>query len=168
MIRTAALIASLAPPVLSLGCACTPARHGNRDAIEKHTVNEVLTAWHLAADQGLFRFYFDQMTDDAVFMGTDASERWTKDEFMGYAREPFSDGNGWTYTQVESHIAFNEARDTAWGDEILSNEKYGILRGTSVLRREGGKWKIAHYSLTFLVPNDKAAEVVEVINRDEP
>jgi hypothetical protein len=101
-----------------------------------------------------------------IFMGTDATERWTREEFMGYAREPFSDGNGWTYTQVESHIAFDEDRNTAWGDEILSNERYGILRGTSVLRKVDDRWKIAHYSLTFLVPNDKAGAVVELIEQD--
>tara|TARA_E500000318_G_scaffold2060_2_gene2966 strand:- start:126192 stop:126536 length:345 start_codon:yes stop_codon:yes gene_type:complete len=111
----------------------------------------------------LYDLYFDAMTDDAVFLGTDASERWTKQEFMKYAREPFSDGNGWTYTQVESHIAFNDARDTAWVDEILENEKYGTMRGTAVLELIGDDWKIAHYSLTFLVPNEKAEQVVKVI-----
>ena len=134
--------------------------------IEAVSVNMTLTAWHLAADQGLYEMYFDFMTKDSIFLGTDASERWTKDEFMGYAKEPLSDGNGWTYKQVESHVAFDEDRNTAWVDEILVNEKYGTLRGTSVLKRHGKKWKIAHYSLTFLVPNEKAKGVVELIQAD--
>lgn len=144
-------------------CSSTQPRHAFYDDMEKVMANGVLTSWHLAADQGLYEFYFDQMTDDSVFLGTDASERWTKDEFMAYAREPFSDGNGWTYKQIESHIAFDDDRDTAWADELLENEKYGILRGTSVLRKVNDRWKIAHYSLTFLVPNEKASRVVEVI-----
>jgi ketosteroid isomerase-like protein len=145
------------------GCTQTQTRNTALDEMEAVMVNGVLTSWHLAADQGLYEFYFDQMTDDAIFLGTDATERWTKEEFMGYAREPFSDGNGWTYTQDEWHIAFDEDRNTAWGDEILRNEKYGILRGTSVLRKVNDRWKIAHYSLTFLVPNEKAGDVVEII-----
>lgn len=148
------------------GCAGTQSRHSFSDDFEKVNVNGVLTSWHLAADQGLYEFYFSRMTDDAVFLGTDASERWTKEEFMGYAREPFSDGNGWTYTQLESHIAFDADGNTAWADEILKNEKYGILRGTSVLRKVNDRWKIAHYSLTFLVPNEKAGQVVEIIAND--
>lgn len=152
--------------ILLTGCSGTQTRHSFSDDMEKVVINGVLTSWHVAADQGLYEFYFDQMTDDAVFLGTDASERWTKDEFMSYAREPFSDGNGWTYTQVESHIAFNDARDTAWADEILENEKYGTLRGTSVLRKVNDRWKIAHYSLTFLVPNGKAGRIVELIAGD--
>ncbi len=148
------------------GCASTQSRDTIFDEFEKVAVNGVLTSWHLAADQGLYEFYFDQMTDDAVFLGTDALERWTKEEFMGYAREPFSDGNGWTYTQVESHIALDSDGNTAWADEILKNEKYGVLRGTSVLRKVNDRWKIAHYSLTFLVPNEKAGQVVEIIAND--
>lgn len=149
--------------LLLASCASPQSRCGSGGDSDSMRVNAVLTAWHLAASEGSFDIYFDAMTDDSVFLGTDASERWTKLEFMGYAREPFSDGNGWTYTQVESHIAFDDDRDTAWADEILRNEKYGILRGTSVLNKVDGEWKIAHYSLTFLVPNEKAASVVEVI-----
>lgn len=147
-------------------CSGTQSRHSFYDGMEKVMANGVLTSWHLAADQGLYEFYFDQMTDDSVFLGTDASERWTKAEFMEYAREPFSDGNGWTYKQIESHIAFDDDRETAWADELLENEKYGILRGTSVLRKVNDRWKIAHYSLTFLVPNERAARVVEVIGEE--
>lgn len=152
--------------ILLAGCSSTQSRHTLSEDMEKVVINGVLTSWHVAADQGLHKFYFDQMTDDAVFLGTDSSERWTKDEFMEYARGPFSDGNGWTYTQAESHVAFNDARDTAWADEILENEKYGTLRGTSVLRKVNDRWKIAHYSLTFLVPNEKAGRVVEAIAGD--
>lgn len=144
-------------------CSSSQPRHSFNEDTEKAMVNGVLTSWHLAADHGLYAFYFDQMTDDSVFLGTDASERWTKDEFMAYAREPFSDGNGWTYEQVEHHVAFSHDHRTAWADEILEHEKYGTLRGTSVLRKVDGKWKIAHYSLSFLVPNEKAGEVVRVI-----
>lgn len=147
-------------------CSSSQPRHSFYEDTEKAMVNGVLTSWHLAADHGLYEFYFDQMTDDSVFLGTDASERWTKDEFMAYAREPFSDGSGWSYKQIESHIEFDEDQRTAWADEILEHEKYGTLRGTAVLRRVDGAWKIAHYSLTFLVPNERAGEVVRVIAGD--
>lgn len=129
-------------------------------------VDVVLDAWHDDASHGRFESYFDAMTEDSVFLGTDASERWTKQEFMGYAREPFSDGNGWAYTASDRFVAFDADGDTAWVDEIMTNEKYGTLRGTAVLRLEGDDWKIAHYSLTFLVPNEKAADVVGVIADD--
>lgn len=126
-------------------------------------VDHVLNTWHTDASTGNFDRYFDAMTRDSIFLGTDATERWTKDQFMGYAREPFSDGNGWTYTPSERFVAFSDHGHTAWVDELLTNAKYGTLRGTAVLQRRGDDWKIAHYSLTFLVPNEKAGSVVEVI-----
>ncbi len=146
------------------GCATVhPMRTSlDRDASE-FGVKMVLSAWHLAASQGLYELYFDSMTDDAVFLGTDASERWTKVEFMGYAREPFSDGHGWTYVSRGPAVAFSDDGQTAWIDEVLDHEKYGVLRGTGVLMKDGDDWKIAHYSLTFLVPNEIAGEVVELI-----
>jgi hypothetical protein len=151
--------------LLLASCTSMP-KHDAHAFNEVVFVDDVLNNWHLAASQGEFDAYFDAMTDDSVFLGTDASERWTKDQFMGYAREPFSDGSGWTYLPTERFVAFDDDRRTAWVDELLTNEKYGTLRGTAVLILEGDAWKIAHYSLTFLIPNEKAGEVVESIHAD--
>jgi hypothetical protein len=49
--------------------------------------------------------------------------------------------------------------DTRWFDEILLNKKLGHCRGTGVVQRINGEWKLAHYSLTLLIPNDIAAAV---------
>ena len=132
-------------------------------SLRKMDIDMVMNTWHLAAANGSFGAYFNRMCDDAVFLGTDASERWTKAEFMEYAREPFSDGHGWTYHPRDRFVAFSDDGQTAWIDEVLNHEQYGVLRGTGVLVYDGQEWKIAQYSLTFLVPNEKAKSVVEVI-----
>ena len=44
-------------------------------------INSVLDAWHNAAAKADFKGYFNLMTDDAIFTGTDATEHWDKDEF---------------------------------------------------------------------------------------
>jgi len=49
-------------------------------------------------------------------------------------------------------------------DEKLRNERYGEVRGTGVLRRTDAGWKIAHYSMTFLVPNERTPAVVLAIS----
>jgi hypothetical protein len=46
-----------------------------------------------------------------------------------------------------------------WFDEILFNEKLGHCRGTGIVKLIDNEWKIAHYSLTMLVPNEIATEV---------
>jgi hypothetical protein len=35
---------------------------------------------------------------DGIFIGTDATERWTVAEFKAYAKPHFDKGRGWTYT----------------------------------------------------------------------
>ena len=90
-------------------------------------------------------------------MGTDKTERWTIDAFKSYAAPAFEDGHGWTYKVVERN--WEGEGDTRWFDEILLNEKLGHCRGTGVVEKVGGNWKIAHYSLTLLIPNDIAETV---------
>jgi ketosteroid isomerase-like protein len=149
--------------ILLAGCTTTQTRTEVPPESQTTRVNGVLVSWHFAAAHGSYDYYFALMTDDSIFLGTDATERWTKAEFMEYAKEPFADGEGWTYTPQAFHVDFSDDGRTAWTDEILKNEKYGLLRGTGVLVRENGGWKIAHYSLTFLVPNEKAGQVVKII-----
>lgn len=152
-------------PLLA-SCASNTARTQWDQRVDRETVGMVLDGWHADAAAGNFDEYFGAMTDDSVFLGTDAGERWSREQFMDYAREPFSDGSGWIYFPSERCVAFDADRSTAWVDELLTNAKYGTLRGTAVLERIDGEWKIAHYSLTFLVPNEKAGAVVDVIGGD--
>lgn len=131
----------------------------------------VLDVWHGAAARGNANDYFQRMTSDAVFLGTDRTERWTRAEFEAFARPYFDGTEAWTYTPTERHVDFPEAParghdepSIGWIDEVLWNEKYGYCRGTGVLEynRHSG-WRIAHYSLSFLVPNDSSAAVMEAI-----
>ena len=74
-----------------------------------------------------------------------------------YAAPAFADGHGWSYTVIERNVEGDG--DTRWFDEILLNKKLGHCRGTGVVQRINGEWKLAHYSLTLLIPNDIATAV---------
>jgi ketosteroid isomerase-like protein len=126
-------------------------------------VADVLDDFHAAAAVADEERYLGHLAPDAVFLGTDASERWTVEEFRAFVHPYFSKGRGWTYVATERHVMLAADGNLAWFDETLGNEKYGKLRGTGVLRKEEGRWKIVHYSMTFLVPNDVAPAVVDVI-----
>ena len=117
----------------------------------------LLDGLHQDAHEGNFQSYFERYTSDAVFLGTDKSERWSMDEFKAYAEPAFADGRGWTYEVVERN--WEGDSQTLWFDEILFNEKLGHCRGTGVVEWVKGEWKIAHYALTMLVPNEIAADV---------
>jgi len=120
-------------------------------------LDSLIDGLHKDAHEGNFETYFARYTNDAVFMGTDKTERWTIDAFKAYAAPAFEDGHGWTYEVVERN--WEGDGDTRWFDEILFNEKLGHCRGTGVVEKVGDNWKIAHYSLTLLIPNDIAETV---------
>ena len=120
-------------------------------------LDALLNGLHLDAHKGNFESYFDRYSTDAVFLGTDKTERWTIEEFKAYAKPAFSDGHGWTYSVIERN--WEGDGNTRWFDEILLNEKLGHCRGTGVVELIKGEWKISHYALTMLVPNSIAAKV---------
>jgi ketosteroid isomerase-like protein len=120
-------------------------------------INALLDGLHNDAHKGNYEAYFKRYTSDAVFLGTDKTERWTIKEFKAYAKPAFSDGHGWTYKVADRNI--EGEGNIRWFDEIVFNKKLGHCRGTGVVQLINGEWKIAHYALTMLIPNSIAKEV---------
>lgn len=127
----------------------------------KKQVSQVLDNWHKAAAESNYNAYFDAMTDDAIFIGTDATENWTKPEFQAYAKPHFDKGKAWSFTCIERNIYFNSDQTIAWFDELL-NTQMKICRGSGVLVLLNGKWKIKHYVLSMTIPNDTSDAVIKI------
>ena len=144
--------------VLSLsGCKSTM----ENQTISKANVNTTLDAWHKAAAEANYNDYFSLMADDAVFIGTDATENWNKTAFQAYAKPHFDKGKAWRFTALERHIYFDETGKTAWFDELL-NTQMKICRGSGVLVKIGKEWKIKQYVLSMTIPNENSNEVIKV------
>jgi ketosteroid isomerase-like protein len=127
-------------------------------------VDLVLDDWHDAAGKADFDRYFDHFaSDSAVFMGTDATERWTVAEFKPWARPYFERGKAWNFTPVDRHVYVAEGGHLAWFDESLDTPNLGPARGSGVLKLVDGKWKIAHYNLSIPIPNAIADTVVKQV-----
>ena len=86
----------------------------------KAEINNTLDAWHKAAAEANFNNYFDTMTDDAIFIGTDASERWTKTELFSFCEPYFKKGKAWDFKAFDRKIYFSEDGKTAWFNELLN------------------------------------------------
>lgn len=127
------------------------------------SVNATLDALHQSASVANADAYFALFSDNAVFIGTDASEVWTIAEFKDYAMPHFNKGTGWAYHPYQRHLYFSEDGNTAWFDELLKNKKLGITRGTGVLVKQEGSWKIAQYHLAIPIPNAIANDVATQI-----
>ena len=127
----------------------------------KANINATLDAWHKAAAEANYNDYFNLMTDNAVFIGTDATENWNKTNFRAFAKPFFDKGKAWNFTVLERHIYFDKTGKMAWFDELL-NTQMKICRGSGVLVKIGTEWKIQHYVLSMTIPNDNTNEVVKI------
>ncbi|MFV8368083.1 nuclear transport factor 2 family protein [Flavobacterium sp. LB2R40] len=129
--------------------------------VSKANINSALDSWHKAAAEANYNAYFALMADDAIFIGTDATENWNKTAFQAYAKPHFDKGKAWSFTTLERHIYFEKSGKTAWFDELL-NTQMKICRGSGVMVKIGNDWKIKHYVLSMTIPNENSDEVVKV------
>jgi ketosteroid isomerase-like protein len=126
---------------------------------ETTRIAAVLDDWHAAAAAADEVRYFSHFAPNAVFLGTDATERWTVEEFRRYAHPYFARGKAWSFRPAARHIAFSPDGSVAWFDERLDTPNLGPARGSGVLVRESGAWKITHYDLSVPIPNELMSEV---------
>lgn len=136
------------------------------DQASSKAVGDVLDDFHQAAAQADGKRYFDHFTENAVFLGTDLSERWNTEQFKAYALPYFSKGQGWTYHPKSRYVYLSPDGKTAWFDEVLENDKFGLTRGSGVLLKTEGGWKVAQYHLTLPVPNSLIDTLVKMIDAE--
>jgi len=146
--------------------ACTASvEYENETAPTKSDIDKVLDDWHKAAADADFERYFGHFENDSsIFMGTDATERWTVAEFKPWSKPYFDRGKAWSFTPVERYVYFSDNGKTAWFDESLDTPNLGPSRGTGVLRKTKDGWKISHYNLTVPIPNELVDEFIPKID----
>ena len=138
---------------------------GQVPAPESAAVAAALDAFHSAAARADEAAYFALLAPNGVFLGTDATERWDKAAFRAFAHPYFSQSKGWAFTPRDRHLDFSRDGNVAWFDELLDSATYGECRGTGVLEKVDGAWKITQYHLTIPMPNDLAKEFVARIRQ---
>lgn len=131
---------------------------------DRAAIAAVLDDWHDAAARADEARYFAHFSADAVFLGTDATERWKLAEFRVFAHPFFAKGKAWTFRAVRRNVDFDEAGRVAWFDEALETQNLGPCRGSGVMLRDAaGVWRIAQYNLTITVPNERFDEVKKLL-----
>jgi hypothetical protein len=128
-------------------------------------IDALLTAWHHAAAVADETVYFGTLAPGAVFIGTDATERWTKEEFEKWAMPHFQGGSAWVFAACERHIYLSADGGSAWFDELLDSKSYWPCRGSGALQKMNGKWRIVHYVLSLTIPNSVAKEIKPIVEK---
>ena len=135
------------------GCTPTPVSAVIAEE-EKTLINKTLDSFNRAAGASHFDEYFAFYTDDAIFTGTDANERWDKKAFMVWARPHFEQKKAWNFTSLERHVFIDSLGSLAWFDELLSTQMK-ICRGSGILVKTGPDWKLKQYILSTTIPNEQ-------------
>jgi hypothetical protein len=148
--------------VLLLGCSAPLQKIENNNL----KINATLDSWHNAAANAQFDLYFSYMTENGVFIGTDATENWQNDAFRVFSKPFFDKGKAWNFKVLERNIYFNKSKNTAWFDELLDTQMK-ICRGSGVLIKEGKNWRIAHYILSMTIPNENTDDVIKIKEKTE-
>ncbi|MFD2563770.1 nuclear transport factor 2 family protein [Aquimarina rubra] len=124
----------------------------------KQNINRVLEQWHKAAADASFDSYFGLMTEDAIFIGTDATENWDLKSFKAFSKPYFDKGKAWSFSTLERNIFVKPETNFAWFDELLDTQM-GICRGSGVLAKTTKGWKVKHYVLSIAIPNENVKEI---------
>ena len=137
--RSPLALALLVVALSSASAACSGgppppamAKAADSGADEKE-IARVLDDWHEAAARAEEARYFGHFAPGAVFLGTDASERWTLDAFRTWAHPKFASGKAWTMKSRRRSVMVARSGDFAWFDEDLDTPNLGPARGTGVL-----------------------------------
>ncbi len=133
---------------------------------EKAQISNLIDNWHNAASKADQKAYFDFIAEDGIYIGTDETEIWTKQQFFEWSKPYFDKGKAWSFTAISRNIYLSEDRVLAWFDELLYSGRTK-LRGSGVLQKGDDGWKLKHYVLSLPVPNDKFKEVVDIIKKEQ-
>src|SRR5688572_28094984 len=146
---------------IGLFLPCSAQKQKSADAI-----NQLLDQWHKAAADANSTLFFGSMAEDAIYIGTDATERWTKTEFMTFAKPYFDRGNAWDFKPHDRDLHVTSNGKNAWFSELLTTWM-GICRGSGVLRKTKAGWKIEQYHLSVTVPNEIIKDFITLVESYE-
>lgn len=119
-----------------------------------HLIDSLMNEWHHAAAVADETAFFGRMSEDGIYIGTDATERWLRDELAVWSKKYFDRETAWAFTPLSRNIRLAPVGQVAWFDELLDTWM-GTCRSTGILELRNKEWKLVHYHLSIAVPNDK-------------
>lgn len=128
---------------------------------ETEKIDQLIDSWHKAAAEADYSNYFGFMAENFIFLGTDPTERWDKEQFSGFCKPYFDKGKAWDFRKIERHIEISKDGKVAWFDEKISTWMKDC-RGSGVLVKVGKEWKLTQYNLAVLIENDKIKEFIQL------
>ncbi|MDQ1858184.1 nuclear transport factor 2 family protein [Chryseobacterium sp. WLY505] len=142
-----------------LGFSLFTAQSKNTFEKEKSEISAMLDTFNATAAKADYNAYFNLFADESTFIGTDATEIWDKKAFMVWAKPHFDKKKTWNFKALKRNIYFSKDGKLAWFDELLDTQMK-ICRGSGVVEKINGSWKVKQYVLSVTVPNEVVDKVV--------
>jgi len=127
----------------------------------QNDLNDFMNNWHKAAAIADEEVFFGSMAKDGIYLGTDATEKWKRDEMKAWSKKYFDQDSAWDFATIDRSFYLSDDEETAWFEESLDTWM-GICRGSGVLELTNDGWKIRHYHLAVAVPNDNVDEYLKI------
>jgi ketosteroid isomerase-like protein len=125
-------------------------------------IHKFIDDWHLAATRADAEAYFGSIADNGIFIGTDASERWNKQQFYAFAKPYFDKGKAWDFKGYGRSVHVSNDGRFVWFSELLTTWM-GVCRGSGILENTPRGWKIQQYHLSVTVPNDLIRDFITLV-----
>jgi hypothetical protein len=135
------------------------------DAAFRQQVNAFVDRWHDDAANTRPE-YFDKIAPQGVYIGTDKTEVWTRDQFKVWAKPYWDKKKAWAFTAQKRNVYFSPDKKYVWFDEQL-NTQMGTCQASGVLRNTGTGFLIEHYQLSLAVPNELLDSFTAMIAKQE-
>ena len=117
-------------------------------------IDSLVNQWHHAAAIADEDSFFGRMTPGCIYIGTDPTERWLRDELKEWSKEFFNRETAWAFKPLSRNITIGPGGQIAWFDELLDTWM-GTCRSTGIMEQIDGEWMIIYYHLSVALPNDK-------------
>ncbi len=127
----------------------------------KARIDFLLNNWHKAAAAGDETVFFESMDSSCIYLGTDKTEYWTKQEFEAWSKKFFDKDKAWDFTPYDRHIYFSADKKYAWFDELLKTWM-GVCRGSGVVMLIDGEYKLLQYNLAVTISNEQIKKFVKI------
>lgn len=98
----------------------------------QESLNDFMNAWHKAAATADEDIFFGSMAADGIYIGTDATEKWKRDEMKEWSKKYFDKDSAWDFTTIDRAFYLSDDEETAWFEESLDTWM-GVCRGSGVL-----------------------------------
>ena len=135
------------------------------DAAYRKQINAFVDEWHDDAAHARLA-YFDKIAPNGIYIGTDKTELWNREQFKAWGKRFFERKSAWSFKSVKRNVYMSADRKFIWFDELLDTQM-GPCQASGVIRKTDNGFEIEHYQLSIAIPNEVADKVSKMVKESE-